>query len=95
MLSVSFSWAAIQRAVSVLIWKLLKSKRLAFVSCSKEAVDLLLGYYKTLIARELELSRLLLTHTMTQAVSLVSDFLKEQEKTVWMLVAVSSQNCAE
>ena len=28
-------------------------------------------------------------------ISLINDFLVGQEKTVWMLVAVSSQNCAE
>ena len=33
--SVSFSWAAILKAASVLIWKLLKSKRLALLAAAK------------------------------------------------------------
>ena len=65
------------------------------VSCSKEAVDLLLDYYKTLIARERRIIEVASEAHDDTTVSLVSDFLKEQEKTVWMLVAVSSQNCAE
>ena len=70
-------------------------KEAGVVSCSKEAVDLLLGYYKTLIARERRIIEVASDAHDDTTVSLVSDFLKEQEKTVWMLVAVSSQNCAE
>ena len=65
------------------------------VSCSKEALDLLLDYYKTLIARERRIIEVASEAHDDTTVSLVSDFLKEQEKTVWMLVAVSSQSCAE
>ncbi|QUB77569.1 Dps family protein [Prevotella jejuni] len=70
-------------------------KEAGVISCSKEAVDLLLGYYKTLIARERRIIEVASDAHDDTTVSLVSDFLKEQEKTVWMLVAVSSQNCAE
>ena len=65
------------------------------VSCSKEAVDLLLDYYKTLIARERRIIDLATEAHDDTTVSLINDFLVGQEKTVWMLVAVSSQNCAE
>ena len=65
------------------------------VSCSKEAIDLLLNYYKTLIARERRIIEVASDAHDDTTVSLVGDFLKEQEKTVWMLVAVSSQNCTE
>jgi len=65
------------------------------VSCSKEALDLLLNYYKTQIARERRIIEVASEAHDDTTVSLVSDFLKEQEKTVWMLVAVSSQSCAE
>ena len=65
------------------------------VSCSKEALDLLLDYYKTLIARERRIIEVASDAHDDTTVSLVGDFLKEQEKTVWMLVAVSSQSCAE
>ena len=70
-------------------------KEAGVVSCSKEAVDLLLGYYKTLIARERRIIEVASDAHDDTNVSLVSDFLKEQEETVWMLVAVSSQNCAK
>ena len=70
-------------------------KEVGVVSCSKEAVDLLLDYYKTLIARERRIIEVASDAHDDTTVSLVSDFLKEQEKTVWMLVAVSSQSCAE
>ena len=65
------------------------------VSCGKEAVDLLLDYYKTLIARERRIIELASDAKDDTTVSLMSDFLKEQEKTVWMLVATKSQSCAE
>ena len=70
-------------------------KEAGVVSCSKEALDLLLDYYKTLIARERRIIEVASDAHDDTTVSLVSDFLKEQEKTVWMLVAVSSQSCAE
>ena len=61
----------------------------------KEAVDLLLDYYKTLIARERRIIDLATEAHDDTTVSLMNDFLVQQEKTVWMLVAVSSQSCAE
>ena len=61
----------------------------------KEAVDLLLDYYKTLIARERRIIDLATEAHDDTTVSLINDFLVGQEKTVWMLVAVSSQSCAE
>ena len=75
--------------------KVTEIKEADVVSCSKEALDLLLNYYKTLIARERRIIEVASEAHDDTTVSLVSDFLKEQEKTVWMLVAVSSQNCAE
>ena len=70
-------------------------KEAGVVGCSKEAVDLLLDYYKTLIARERRIIDLATEAHDDTTVSLMNDFLVGQEKTVWMLVAVSSQNCAE
>ncbi|WP_346748339.1 Dps family protein, partial [Prevotella jejuni] len=70
-------------------------KEAGVVSCSKEAVDLLLDYYKTLIARERRIIDLATEAHDDTTVSLMNDFLVQQEKTVWMLVAVSSQSCAE
>ena len=75
--------------------KVAEIKETGVVSCSKEAVDLLLDYYKTLIARERRIIDLATEAHDDTTVSLMNDFLIQQEKTVWMLVAVSSQNCAE
>ncbi|ANR72478.1 DNA starvation/stationary phase protection protein [Prevotella scopos JCM 17725] len=75
--------------------KVTEIKEADVVSCSKEAVNLLLDYYKTLIARERRIIELASDAHDDTTVSLVSDFLKEQEKTVWMLVATKSQSCAE
>jgi len=50
---------------------------------------------KTLIARERRIIDLATEAHDDTTVSLMNDFLVGQEKTVWMLVAVSSQNCAE
>ncbi|AKU68382.1 Dps family protein [Prevotella fusca] len=70
-------------------------KEVGVVSCSNEALDILLTTYKTLIARERRIIELASDAKDDTTVSLMSDFLKEQEKTVWMLVAVKSQSCAE
>ena len=75
--------------------KVAEIKEADVVSCSKEAVDLLLDYYKTLIARERRIIELASDAKDDTTVSLINDFLVGQEKTVWMLVAVSSQSCAE
>ena len=75
--------------------KVAEIKEAGVVSCSKEAVDLLLDYYKTLIARERRIIDLATEAHDDTTVSLINDFLVGQEKTVWMLVAVSSQSCAE
>ena len=52
------------------------------VSCSKEALDLLLDYYKTLIARERRIIDLATEAHDDTTVSLMNDFLVGQEKTV-------------
>ena len=75
--------------------KVTEIKEADVVSCSKEAVDLLLDYYKTLITRERRIIELASDAKDDTTVSLINDFLVGQEKTVWMLVAVSSQSCAE
>ena len=75
--------------------KVAEIKEAGVVSCSKEAVDLLLDYYKTLIARERIIIEVASDANDDTTVSLINDFLVGQEKTVWMLVAVSSQSCAE
>ena len=50
---------------------------------------------KTLIAQEREVLRLAADAGDEVTVALMSDYLKEQEKTVWMLVAFNSPKCAK
>ncbi len=53
----------------------------------------LLNTYKILIARERSVLAEASEANDETTVSLMSDFLKEQEKTVWMLVAASEKHC--
>ena len=56
---------------------------------AKEALLQLLNTYKTLIARERNIVEAASEAGDESTVALLSDFLKQQEKTVWMLVALS------
>ena len=53
----------------------------------------LLETYKILIARERNILEVASDAKDESTVSLMSDFLKEQEKTVWMLIAASDKHC--
>ena len=59
------------------------------------AVEYVLDTLKTLIAQEREVLRLAADAGDEVTVALMSDYLKEQEKTVWMLVAFNSPKCAK
>lgn len=59
------------------------------------AVEYVLDTLKTLIAQEREVLRLAADAGDEATVALMSDYLKEQEKTVWMLVAFNSPKCAK
>lgn len=63
------------------------------VSCGGEAIKLVLDTYKTLISKERALIDLATEANDVVTADLLTGYLKEQEKTVWMLVAVSSHNC--
>lgn len=75
--------------------KVSEIKEAGTVSCAMEGLDLLLSTYKTIIAREREIIELATDAKDDTTVSLISDFLKDQEKTVWMLAAVRSNSCSE
>lgn len=68
-------------------------KEVSGVTCGEEAVKLILDTLGTIIAAE----RKLLAHAADAndeaTVSLLSDYLTEQEKTVWMLVAYATDSC--
>jgi starvation-inducible DNA-binding protein len=63
------------------------------VSCGNDALKNVLDTYSLLIEAERALLALASDAHDEGTVSLMSDYLKEQEKTVWMLVAFSSGDC--
>jgi len=69
-----------------------KVKEVSNVVCGQEAVNNILDTYKIIIASERELLEQASEAGDESTVALMSDYLKEQEKTVWMLVAYSSCN---
>lgn len=70
-----------------------KVKEVSDVTCGKEAVKNILETLGYLIKKERALLSAAAENKDEATVSLLSDYLKEQEKTVWMLVAFSSDSC--
>ena len=63
------------------------------MSCGREAIQLVLDTYKTFIEKERAIIDLANDANDAVTADMLTGYLKEQEKTVWMLVAVSSHNC--
>ena len=63
------------------------------VSCGEEALKYILDTYALLIEEERKILALASECGDESTVALMSDYLKEQEKLVWMLVAWSSCGC--
>ena len=63
------------------------------VSCSKEAVGNVLDTYKHFIAEERKLIKLAEEANDVVTADMLTGYLKEQEKLVWMLVAFSTRGC--
>jgi len=73
--------------------KVAKIKEVANVSCGKEAVEIILDSTKTLIASERAILAQAGEAGDESTVSQMNDYLAEQEKMVWMLVAFCSGEC--
>lgn len=73
--------------------KVAKVKEISGVTCGDEAVQHILGTLGTLIEAERKLLSLASEANDEATVALMSDYLKEQEKTVWMLVSYLSGTC--
>lgn len=73
--------------------KVAKVKEVDNVSCGEVAVKNILETYKTIIAEERKVLALAAEVADEATVSLMSDYLTEQEKLVWMLVAYSTNDC--
>ena len=68
-------------------------KEVSGVSCGDEALENILNTYGQFIAEERKLLSLASEAGDEATVALMSDYLKEQEKLVWMLVAYSTCDC--
>ena len=63
------------------------------VSTSREAVENVLGTYKHFIAEERKLIDLANEANDAVTADMLTGYLKEQEKMIWMLVAFSTHSC--
>ena len=70
--------------------KVAQVKEVSGVSCGDEAIKNILETFSLLIADERKLLVLASEIGDESTVALMSDYLKEQEKTIWMLVTYSS-----
>lgn len=68
-------------------------KEVGEVSCGYDAINIVLDTYKLLIGKERELIELANRANDVVTADMLTGYLKEQEKMVWMLVAVSARNC--
>lgn len=73
--------------------KVAKVKEVSGVSCGDEALENILSTYGQFIAEERKLLSQASEAGDEATVALMSDYLKEQEKLVWMLVAYSTCDC--
>lgn len=67
-------------------------KEAGLVECGREAMDNVLSTLKLLISREREVLGAASEAGDEVTVSMMSDYLKEQEKMIWMLVAFSTKH---
>ncbi len=73
--------------------KVAKVAEISGVSCGSEAVDHILDTYKFLIGEERKVIELANEAGDDVTADLMTGYLKEQEKMVWMLVAFSTRSC--
>ena len=73
--------------------KVARVKEVSDVSCGDDALKNILDTYSQFIAEERKLLSLASEAGDEATVALMSDYLKEQEKLVWMLIAYSSCDC--
>lgn len=73
--------------------KLANIKEVAGVSCSDKALNNILDTYSYLIGEERNLIDVASKAGDETTIAMMTDYLKEQEKLVWMLVAYNSGSC--
>ena len=75
--------------------KVAKVKEVSGISCGSDAVDHILDTYKHLISEERKVIELAEPANDVVTADLLTGYLKEQEKMVWMLVAFSTKSCTK
>jgi starvation-inducible DNA-binding protein len=70
-------------------------KEVSGVSCETEILNSILDSYKTIIAKERAIISLASDYKDEFTVNLLGDYIREQEKTVWMLVAYLATSCKD
>jgi starvation-inducible DNA-binding protein len=75
--------------------KISSIKEISGVCCEIEIVNSILDSYKTIIAEERSIACLAGEHCDEATVSLLSDYIKEQEKTVWMFASYLATQCKD
>ena len=73
--------------------KVVRIPEVSGVSTSREAVENVLGTYKHFIAEEWKLIDLANEANDAVTADMLTGYLKEQEKMIWMLVAFSTHSC--
>lgn len=68
-------------------------KEVSGVNCEIEILNSVLDSYKTIIARERAILNLAGDYKDEATVNLLSDYIMEQEKTVWMFVSYLATSC--
>ena len=74
---------------------LAKVKEISGITCGGEAVEHILETYSYLIGEERKVIELANEAGDDATADLMTGYLKEQEKMVWMLVAFSTKSCAK
>ena len=75
--------------------KMAQIKEVDGVNKADDALNHILETYGHLIAEERKILSLASSHNDEVTVAMMSDYLKEQEKMVWMLVAFSTKGCTD
>jgi starvation-inducible DNA-binding protein len=75
--------------------KISSIKEISGISCEIEILNAILSSYGTIIAKERAIISLAGNYNDEATASMLSDYIKEQEKTIWMLVSYISAQCKD
>lgn len=93
--NVSWCWVVYPKTSSANTWKVAKIKEVSDVACGSDAISNILETYGYLIGEERKIIELANEAGDDVTADLMTGYLKEQEKNVWMLVAFSTKGCTD